>query len=89
MNRVQGRNGSTVAIRRPPTIEHRQGWDGVDCELSLVLEAHHTTHIEGTQLTLEQAQRLMCGETVPEADPDDVREFLNYRQALERVGLPG
>lgn len=54
-------------------------------ERALILEAHHTTHIEGTQLTLEQAQRLMRGETVPEADPDDVRELLNYRQAAELV----
>ena len=36
----------------------------------------------------------MRGETVPEADPDDVRELLNYRQAFEFVsdyldsGLP-
>lgn len=54
-------------------------------ERALVLEAHHTTHIEGTQLTLEQAERLMRGEAVPEADPDDVRELLNYRQAFELV----
>ena len=63
-------------------------------ERALVLEAHHTTHIEGTQLTFEQSQRLMRGETVPEADPDDGRELLNYRQAFELVsdyldsGLP-
>jgi len=63
-------------------------------ERALILEAHHTTHAEGTQLTLEQAQRLMRGEAVPEADPDDVRELLNYRQAFELVsdylesGLP-
>ena len=25
---------------------------------ALLLEAHHTTHIEGTQLTLEQAEQL-------------------------------
>lgn len=37
---------------------------------ALVLEAHHTTHIEGTQLTLEQSERLFAGESVPEADPD-------------------
>lgn len=54
-------------------------------ERALILEAHHTTHIEGTQLTLEQAQRLMRGDQVPEADPDDVRELLNYRQAFELV----
>lgn len=52
---------------------------------ALVLEAHHTTHIEGTRLTLEQAERLWAGETVPEADPDDARELLNYRRAFAFV----
>lgn len=61
---------------------------------ALILEAHHTTHIEGTRLTLEQAERLLEGNPVPEADPDDVRELLNYRKAFEFVseyledGLP-
>ncbi len=32
---------------------------------ALIKEAHHTTHIEGTQLTLDQAERLWRGETVP------------------------
>ena len=27
-------------------------------EQALILEAHHTTHIEGTRLTLDQAERL-------------------------------
>lgn len=26
---------------------------------ALILEAYHTTHIEGTQLTLEQSERLL------------------------------
>ena len=52
---------------------------------ALILEAHHTTHIEGTRLTLEQAERLLEGNPVPEADPDDVRELLNYRKAFEFV----
>jgi Fic family protein len=52
-------------------------------ERALLLEAHHTTHIEGTHLTLEQAERLLAGESVPEADPEDARELLNSeRQAL-------
>jgi Fic family protein len=54
-------------------------------ERALVREAHHTTHIEGTQLTLEQSERLLAGGSVPEADPDDVRELLNYRSAFELV----
>ena len=29
---------------------------------ALILEAHHTTHIEGTQLTLEQSKQLWAGE---------------------------
>jgi len=52
---------------------------------ALVLEAHHTTHIEGTRLTLEQAERLLEGSSVPEADPNDVQELLNYREAFEFV----
>lgn len=52
---------------------------------ALILEAHHTTHIEGTRLTLEQAEQLLAGKSVPEADPDDVRELLNYKRAFEYV----
>jgi len=52
---------------------------------ALMLEAHHTTHIEGAQLTLEQAERLWQGDNVPEADPDDVQELLNYREAFDFV----
>ena len=63
-------------------------------ERALVLEAHHTTHIEGTHLTLEQAELLLAGKDVPNADPDDKRELLNYRTAFDLVseyldsGLP-
>lgn len=52
---------------------------------ALLLEAHHTTHIEGTQLSVEQAERLWTGHDVAEADADDVRELLNYRAAFELV----
>src|SRR5262249_13361620 len=50
-----------------------------------VLEAHHTTHIEGTRLTIEQAERLLAGEAVAGTNPDDVQELLNYRDAFEFV----
>jgi Fic family protein len=52
---------------------------------ALILEAHYTTHIEGTRLTLAQAERLLEGLPVPEADPDDARELLNYRRAFDFV----
>ena len=54
-------------------------------ERALVIEAHHTTHIEGTQLTLDESERLLAGEPVPGADPDDIQELLNYRDAFEFV----
>ena len=52
---------------------------------ALLLEAHHTTHIEGTQLTIEQSQRVWDGGTVNEANADDVQELLNYRDAFQFV----
>lgn len=52
---------------------------------ALLLEAHHTTHIEGTQLTIEQAEQVWAGRNVSEADADDVRELLNYRRAFDLV----
>ncbi len=54
-------------------------------ERAFLLEAHHTTHIEGTHLTLDQSERLLRGEEVPGADPEDTRELLNYRSAFEFV----
>ena len=52
---------------------------------ALILEAYHTTHIEGTQLTLEQSEQLLEGKDVPNTNPDDVKELLNYRKAFELV----
>ena len=52
---------------------------------ALVREAHFTTHIEGTHLTLEQSERILAGQAVPEADLDDKLELLNYRNAFDLV----
>ena len=52
---------------------------------ALLLEAHHTTHIEGTRLTLEQSADLLAGKPVAGTDPEDVRELRNYRDAFEYV----
>jgi Fic family protein len=48
---------------------------------ALILEAHHTTHIEGTRLTLEQSERILGGKRVQGARPDDAQELLNYKKA--------
>src|SRR5215470_18025714 len=52
---------------------------------AFVLEAHHTTRIGGTRLTLEQAERLLAGEAVAWNHHVDVQELLNYRDAFELV----
>jgi Fic family protein len=54
-------------------------------ERAIFVEAYHTTRIEGTQLTVEQAERVYAGETVAEADTSDARELLNYREAFDLV----
>lgn len=86
----------TNAITRDlTTIERARGffqaatlsdqWITRMSERALLLEAYHTTHIEGTQLTLEQSEILLSGGTVDGASPDDVRELLNYRDAFDLV----
>lgn len=52
---------------------------------ALILEAHHTTHIEGTHLSLDQSEKLISGEKVENADSEDVKELLNYRKAFDFV----
>lgn len=52
---------------------------------TFILEAHYTTHIEGTHLTLDQSEQLLTGHTIENADPEDVRELLNYKKAFDLV----
>ena len=52
---------------------------------ALVLEAHHTTHIEGTLLTLPQAERLLAGGKIRGVRADDAKEVVNYRKAFDLV----
>lgn len=86
----------TNAITRDlTTIERARGffaaatlseqWIARMSEQAMLLEAHHTTHIEGTQLTLDESKVLLGGGTVEGASPDEVRELLNYRDAFELV----
>ena len=52
---------------------------------AFLLEAHHTTHIEGTHLTLDEAAQAFAGQIPPHADADDLQELLNYRDAFSVV----
>ena len=52
---------------------------------ALILEAHHSTHIEGTLLTLSQAHRILTGKPVRGVRKDDRQELFNYKEAMDFV----
>ena len=52
---------------------------------ALLLEAHHTTHIEGTELTLDQSEKILAGRNLDTVNIDDVLELKNYVRAFELV----
>lgn len=52
---------------------------------ALILESHHSTHIEGTALNLEQARSILEGRKVKGVDRDDEKELLNYKRAMDFI----
>lgn len=52
---------------------------------ALALEAHHSTHIEGTQLTFSQAKGILAGKSVKGIRKDDRQELINYKKAMDFV----
>ncbi len=52
-------------------------------EKALILESHHSTHIEGTALSLAQAKSILEGKKISGVNPDDEKELLNYKQAMD------
>ena len=52
---------------------------------ALIIESHHSTHIEGTALTLEQTKSILEGKKLTGVNRDDERELLNYKEAMEFV----
>lgn len=49
---------------------------------AVLLETHHTTHIEGTMLTLDQSKKVLANRSVSGLRDDDVKELKNYRDAF-------
>ena len=52
---------------------------------AFIREAHYTTHIEGTELTLTEAEQIFAGEKLTSVSQDDSQELLNYKDAFEFV----
>ena len=79
LTRIEGARGFLEAAMLSEQWVREMG------QRALLLEAHHTTHIEGTRLTLDQSRRLLEGNPVPDADLEDAKELLNYRKAFDLV----
>jgi Fic family protein len=52
---------------------------------ALIHESHHSTHIEGTALSLEQSREILEGKKVKGINRDDEKELLNYKKAMDFV----
>jgi len=66
-------------------VKLKEDWVREMQSQALILEAHHSTHIEGTRLTLSQAEKILTGKSVEGIKPDDRQELLNYRDAMDFV----
>ncbi len=52
---------------------------------ALARSIHHGTHIEGNELNLNQAEKVMMGEQVAGRDRD-IQEVINYRKVMDKIG---
>src|SRR5437667_8608849 len=51
---------------------------------AMVRTIHHGTHIEGNELNLTQAEKIMMGQDVV-ARQRDIQEIINYRRVMEYI----
>lgn len=51
---------------------------------ALVRTVHYGTHIEGNELNLDQAEKVLAGQNVVARDRD-IQEVINYRKAMEFI----
>lgn len=52
---------------------------------AMVRAVHHGTHIEGNELNIDQAEKVMQGEAVV-ARQRDIQEVINYRKVMDYIG---
>lgn len=51
---------------------------------AMVRSVHYGTHLEGNELSLNQAERVLQGQDIAARDRD-IQEVLNYRKAMEEI----
>lgn len=66
-------------------IKLKEEWFADMQKEALILETHYSTHIEGTALSLEQAKNILEGKAVKGVRPDDKKELLNYKKAMDFI----
>ena len=64
-------------------VKLKDDWIADMQKKALILESHHSTHIEGTALNLEQAKNILEGKKVTGVNRDDEKELLNYKKAMD------
>lgn len=52
---------------------------------AMIRAVHYGTHIEGNELSLPQAEKVLAGQVVVARDRD-IQEVLNYRKVMETIG---
>ena len=66
-------------------VKLKDDWISDMQKKALILESHHSTHIEGTALSLEQAKSILEGKKVKGINRDDEKELLNYKKAIDFI----
>jgi Fic family protein len=66
-------------------VKLKDDWIADMQKKALILESHHSTHIEGTALSLEQAQNILEGKKLKGINRDDEMELLNYKKAMDFI----
>src|SRR5579862_866913 len=52
---------------------------------AMVRSVHHGTHIEGNELNIDQAEKVIEGQEIV-ARQRDIQEVINYRRVMEYLG---
>ena len=66
-------------------VKLKDDWIADMQKKALILESHHSTHIEGTALSLDQAKSILEGKKVEGVSRDDEKELLNYKKAMDFI----